>query len=112
MKRYKITNVTFEPLQVTVTLENVGDFHLANDEWSSELKVGDTFGVMYDNMHGIVPVGYVYNGMVSCALPNLMKWHDRIRYKALARKNANKDWFFVESTKDLVKSTVLVGRRR
>jgi len=113
MKRYKIVNVIYDDMQVTVTLNKAGDFRLAAGAFSSKLKIGDTFGIMYDNIHGIVPVGYVYRGMIECAMPGLMKWNDRIRYKALARKTvANKGWGFISPTGKLIKSAVVAERGR
>ena len=111
MKRYKITNVVFDEMQVTVTLKNAGDFRLSMGAFSSKLTVGDTFGIMYDNIHGIVPVGYVYHGMIDCAMPGLMKWNDRIRYKAIVRKTTNKEWGIISPSK-LIKSAVVAERGR
>ena len=113
MKRYKITNVVYDDVQVTVTLKNAEICNLSKNDFSSKLKVGDTFGIMYDNIHGIVPVGYVYHGMIECAMPGLMKWNDRMRYKALARKTvANKGWGFISPTGKLIKSAVVAERGR
>jgi len=111
MKKYKITDVVFDDVQVTITLKNAGTFRLGNSVFSSKLKVGDTFGIMYDNIHGIVPVGYVYHGMIDCAMPGLMKWNDRMRYKAMVRKTTNKEWGIISPSK-LIKSAVVAERGR